>query len=173
MRYLKIIFFVLLILNFYNLSFAEETYFIDMNKILNQSKAGKEAQGFLKKKIITRNKKLKEEGELLKKEEIDLIAKKKTLSKDEYKKKLNQLREKNVKFQRKRASFTTAITTQRAEARNSLLKALDPILGKYMSENNIQIVIDKKYVIMANSKIDLTDKILEILNKELKSLNLK
>ena len=173
MRYLKIIFFVLLFLNFYNLSFAEETYFIDMTKLLNQSKAGKEAQDFLKKKIITEDKKLKEEGELLKKEEIDLIAKKKALSADEYKKTLNQLREKNVKFQRKRANFTTTITTQRTEARNRLLKALDPILTKYMSENNIHIIIDKKYVIMANSKIDLTDKILEILNKELKSLNLK
>ena len=173
MRYLKIIFFVLLILNFYNLSFAEETYFIDMNKLLNQSKAGKEAQDFLKKKIITEDKKLKEEGELLKKEEIDLIAKKKTLSEDEYKKILNQLREKNVKFQRKRVNFTRAITTQRAEARSKLLKALDPVLTKYMSENNIKIIIDKKYVIMADSKIDLTDKILEILNKELKSLNLK
>ena len=172
MRYLKIIFFVLLILNFYNLSFAEETYFIDMNKLLNQSKAGKEAQDFLKKKIITGDKKLKEEGGLLKKEEIDLIAKKKTLSADEYKKTLNQLREKNVKFQRKRANFTTAIATQRAEARNRLLKALDPVLSKYMSENNIQIIIYKKYVAMANSKLDLTDKILEILNKELKSLNL-
>ena len=42
-----------------------------------------------------------------------------------------------------------------------------------MSENNVQIIIDKKYVVMASSKIDLTDKILEILNKELKSLNLK
>ena len=173
MRYLKIIFFVLLILNFYNLSFAEETYFINMNKLLNQSKAGKEAQDFLKKKIITGDKKFKEEGELLKKEEIDLITKKKTLSTDEYKKKLNQLREKNVKFQRKRASFTAAIAKQRAEARNGLLKALNPILTKHMSENNIQIIIDKKYVIMANSKIDLTSKILEILNKELKSLNLK
>jgi len=173
MRYLKIILFVLLILNFYNLSFAEETYFIDMNKILNQSKAGKEAQDFLKKKIITGDKKFKEEGGLLKKEEIDLIAKKKTLSKDEYKKKLNQLREKNIKFQRERANFTTTITTQRTEARNSLLKALDPILTKYMSENNVQIIIDKKYVVMADSKIDLTGKILEILNKELKSLNLK
>jgi len=173
MRYLKIIFFVLLILNFYNLSFAEETYFINMNKLLNQSKAGKEAQDFLKKKIITEDKKLKEEGKLLKKEEIDLIAKKKTLSADEYKRKLNQLREKNVKFQRKRASFATAIATQRAEARNTLLKALDPILIKYMSENNIQIIVDKKYVIMADSKADLTDKVLEILNKELKSLNLK
>ena len=173
MRYLKIIFFVLLILNFYNISFAEETYFIDMNKLLNQSKAGKEAQDFLKKKIITGDKKLKEEGGLLKKEEIDLIAKKKTLSADEYKKTLNQLREKNVKFQRKRANFTAAIATQRAEARNRLLKALDPVLSKYMSENNVQIIIDKKYVVMANSKIDLTGKILEILNKELKSLNLK
>ena len=173
MRYLKIIFFVFLILNFYNLSFAGEAYFIDMQRTLNQSKAGKEAQDFLKKKIITGNKKFKEEGESLKKEEIDLIAKKKTLSKDEYKKTLNQLREKNIKFQKKRTNFTRAITIQRAEARNSLLKALDPILIKYMSENNIQIIIDKKYVIMANSKIDLTDKILKILNKELKSLNLK
>ena len=173
MRCLKIIFFVLLILNFYNLSFAEETYFIDMNKLLNQSKAGKEDQEFLKKKIITGDKKLKEEGASLKKEEIDLIAKKKTLSTDEYKKTLNQLRKKNVEFQRKRVNFTTAIATQRAEARNNLLKALNPILTKYMSENNIQIIIDKKYVVMANSKIDLTGKILEILNKELKSLNLK
>jgi len=173
MRYLKIIFFILLILNFYNLSFAEETYFIDMAKLLNQSKAGKEAQDFLKEKIITRDKKFKEEGNLLKKEEIDLIAKKKTLPADEYKKTLNQLREKNVKFQRERANFATTITAQRAEARNRLLKALNPVLTNYMSENNIQIIIDKKYVIMANSKIDLTDKILEILNKELKSLNLK
>jgi outer membrane protein len=173
MRYLKIIFFVFLILNFYNLSFAEEAYFIDMSKLLNQSEAGKEAQHFLKKKIITEDKKIKEEGELLKKEEIDLIAKKKTLSADEYKKKLNQLREKNIKFQRKRTNFTRTITTQKADARNRLLKAIDPILTKYMSENNVQIVIYRKYIVMANSKLDLTDKILEILNKELKSLNLK
>ena len=173
MRYLKIIFFVLLILNFYNLSFAEGTYFIDMQRLLNQSKAGKEAQDFLKKKIITGDKKFKEEGGLLKKEEIDLIAKKKTLSADEYKKKLNQLREKNIKFQRKRTNFTRTIATQRADARNRLLEVLDPILTKYMSENNIQIIIYRKYIVLAQSNLDLTDKILEILNKELKSLNLK
>jgi len=173
MRYLKIIFFVFLILNFYNVSFAEETYFIDMQKLLNQSKAGKEAKDFLKKKIITGDKQFKEEGELLKKEEIDLIAKKKTLSTDEYKKTLNQLREKNVKFQKKRANFAKIIATQRADARNRLIQALDPMLTKYMSENNIQIIIYKKYVVMANSKLDLTDKVLGIFNKELKSLNLK
>ncbi len=155
------------------MSFAGEAYFIDMQRTINQSKAGKEAQDFLKKKIITGNKKFKEEGESLKKEEIDLIAKKKTLSAEEYKKTLNQLREKNIKFQRKRANFTKTITTQRANARNRLLKALDPILTKYMSDNNVQIIIYRKYIVVAQSKLDLTDKILEILNKELKSLNLK
>ena len=115
-----------------------------MTKLLNQSKAGKEAQDFLKKKIVTEDKKLKEEGELLKKEEIDLITKKKALPAEEYKKKLNQLREKNIKFQRKRANFTAAIATQRADARNRLIQALDPILTKHMSENNIHIIIDKK-----------------------------
>jgi outer membrane protein len=173
MRYLKIIFFVLLVLNFYNLSFAEETYFINMSKLLNQSKAGKEAQDFLKEKITTKDKKFKKEGNLLKKEEIDLIAKKKTLPTDEYKKALNQLREKNIKFQKERANFTKAIAIQRADARNRMLKALDPILTKYMSENDVQIIIDKKYIVVAQSKLDLTDKVLEIFNKELKSLNLK
>ena len=173
MRYLKIIFFLLLIPNFYNLSFAEETYFIDMNKLLNQSKAGKEAQDFLKKKIITEDKKIKKEKELLKKEEIDLITKKKALPEDEYKKTLNQLREKNIKFQRKRTNFTRTIATQRADARNKLLEVLDPILTEYMSENNIQVIIYRKYIVLAQSKLDLTDKILEIFNKELKSLNLK
>jgi len=173
MRYLKIIFFVLLVLNFYNLSFAEETYFINISKLLNQSKAGKEAQDFLKEKITTKDKKFKKEGNLLKKEEIDLIAKKKTLPTDEYKKALNQLREKNIKFQKERANFTKAIAIQRADARNRMLKALDPILTKYMSENDVQIIIDKKYIVVAQSKLDLTDKVLEIFNKELKSLNLK
>ena len=72
MRYLKIIFFVLLILNFYNISFAEETYFIDMNKLLNQSKAGKEAQDVLKKKFNDNAKKFSDIEKSLKKEETDL-----------------------------------------------------------------------------------------------------
>ena len=79
----------------------------------------------------------------------------------------------NIKFQRERANFTRAIATQRAEAKNRMLKALDPILTKYMTENNVQIIIYRKYIVVAQSKLDLTDKVLEIFNKELKSLNLK
>ena len=35
-----------------------------------------------------------------------------------------------------------------------------------------EMIVDKKYVLLANSNFDLTDKILKILDKELKSINL-
>ena len=42
-----------------------------------------------------------------------------------------------------------------------------------MNENKIEMIVDKKNILLANSKFDLTDKILEILDKELKSIELK
>ena len=53
-----------------------------------------------------------------------------------------------------------------------MLKNLNPILGKYMKENNISVVIDKKNVLMGDKKFEITSQIIEILNKEFKSINL-
>ena len=41
-----------------------------------------------------------------------------------------------------------------------------------MDENNIMMILNEKNVILANSKIDLTNTIIELLNKELKSIKL-
>ena len=53
-----------------------------------------------------------------------------------------------------------------------MLKKLNPILGKYMEENNISVVIDKKNVLMGNKKFEITAQIIEILNKQFKSISL-
>ena len=58
------------------------------------------------------------------------------------------------------------------EARAKLISALNPILQNYMTENKIEMIVDKKHVLLANSNLEITDKILEILNKEVKSINL-
>ena len=55
---------------------------------------------------------------------------------------------------------------------SEMLKNLNPILGKYMEQNNITVVIDKKNVLMGNKKYEITSQIIEILNKEFKSINL-
>ena len=77
MKYFKIIIFLLVFFSFQNSSFSKEIYFIDLKKILNESKAGKKAQDFLKKKYESENKKFEKEGTDIRKEETELISKKK------------------------------------------------------------------------------------------------
>ena len=143
-----------------------------MRKIINKSKAGKQAQDFLKKRFESENKKFEKEGAALKKEESDLIAKKKIVSSEEYKKNLNQLRKKSIDYQKKKRKSSNEWVTKKNEARAKLIQAINPILQKYMTENKIQMIVDKKYILLANSNFEITDQILKILDKELKSINL-
>ena len=78
MKYLKFISFIFLFLIFTSKSFSEEVYFINLTTILNDSKAGSSAQEKLKKDFENQDKKFKEESNALKKEETELISKKKT-----------------------------------------------------------------------------------------------
>ena len=64
------------------------------------------------------------------------------------------------------------MTTQRAEAREKLMKKLEPIIDTYIRENNISLVLDKKDMIGGMNDIDITSTIIEKLDKELPSLNL-
>ena len=172
MRYFKNFVITLILILSFNSSFASEIYFVDVKKILNESVAGKQAQDFLKKKFDTENKKLEKEAAALKKEESDLISKKKLVSKEEYKKSLDSLRTKSINFQKKRRKSSNEWVKKKNEARTKLIGALNPVMQKYMKENKIEMIIDKKNVLLANSNFDLTDKIIKILNKELKSINL-
>ena len=172
MRYFKVIILTFFVLSFHNTGFSKEIYFVDLKRVLNESKAGKQAQEFLKKKFDTENKKFEKEGTDIKKAESDLIAKKKVISPEEYKKNLNSLREKNINFQRKRREASNQWVKKKNEARSKLLKVLTPIMKKYMEDNNVEIIVDKKYILLANSDFEITDKILKILDKELKSIKL-
>tara|TARA_Y100001970_G_C13804014_1_gene636515 strand:+ start:103 stop:624 length:522 start_codon:yes stop_codon:yes gene_type:complete len=173
MKNLKIITIILVTLSFFSQSLAADVYFVDIKYVLNNSKAGKKAQSFLKKKFDDENEKLKKQSVSLKKEESDLISKKKLISNEEYKKKLNLLREKNIEYQKKRRNASNDWLKKKNEARSKMIKTLNPILQKYMNENNIEIIVDKKNILIANSKFDITENILKLLDKELKSINLK
>ena len=154
-------------------AFTEEKIVIlDLKYVLNQSKAGKGAQDYLKKSFENNGKKFAKIEQDLKKEETDLLSKKTVLSKEEYTKKTDALRKKVIDYQsQKRAAFDL-IATQRAKARENLLKSIDPILETYIKENNISLIIDKNYTVGGSGNNDITKAITDLLNKELPSLKL-
>ena len=155
-------------------TFAEQKIVVlDLTYVLNNSKAGKDAQEFLKKTFKENAKKYSDIEEALKKEERDLLAKKATFNKEEYTEKMNSLRKRSIDYQSKRRAAIDKITTQRAKARETLLTKIDPILKVYIKENNISLVADRKFILGGAPEYDITKIIVEKLNKELPSLNLK
>ena len=53
-----------------------------------------------------------------------------------------------------------------------MLNNLNPIMKEYMQQNNIKIVLDKKSILLADEKLDITKNILDLLNKKIKSVSL-
>ena len=48
---------------------------------------------------------------------------------------------------------------------DSFLKKINPLLQEYMKNNSIDIVLEKKQIFIGNSSIDITDNIIELINK--------
>jgi len=153
-------------------SAEQKVVVLDMKYVLNNSKAGKGAQDYLKKTFNNNAKKFSDMEKALKKEESDLITQKNILSKEEYSKKTDALRKKVIDYQSQRRASLDKIATLRAESREKLIKKLEPIVDTYIKENNISIVMDKKNMIGGLNEYDITNIIIEKLNKELPSLKL-
>ena len=151
---------------------ADLPRYLDFKYVLNESKAGKKAQDQLKKKFDNGVKDLNKKEKSIQEEEKKIIQQKKIISQDEYKKKVNELRKSFSDLQKKRKDLLNTVSEQRAKARTELLKNLNPVVKEYMIKNNIRMVIDKKELILADEKLDITKDIIDALNAKIKTLKL-
>ena len=101
-----------------------------------------------------------------------MIQQKKVISQEEYVKKVNDLRKKVSSLRTERNTLLEKVSKDRSKARNELLKSLNPIIKDYMQEKKIRLVVDKKNIILADEKLDITKDIMESLNGKLKSIKL-
>ncbi len=164
--------FVFITILFTGSCFAEMPHYVDFQKILNASVAGKKAQDELKKRLDTTIKKLNETQKNLQDEEKKIIQQKKLISAEEYKNKVDKLRKEVSKLQKNRSEALQKISKQRAKAKSELLKNLNPIIKDYMQEKKIRMVLNKKDLIVADEKLDLTKDIMSRLNNKIKSVKL-
>ena len=171
MTNIKNLFLITIFFSLYSFnSFASDAHFINYSKVLNSSKPGAEAQKKLKTKFIDVTKKFKKLETDIIKEESEIISQKKVLSADDYKKKVKVLRKKVADLQKsKRESFDN-IAQSRRNSKKALQDAVNPIIKKYMEDNNIRLVLNKKDVIMGDKNLEITDQVITILNKALPSL---
>ena len=173
MKYCVRFFFVIFIIFYSSSSYSESLIaFLDMNKIMLQSKAGKsitvELEKLHKNNITT----FKQKEEELKNKETSIVSQKNVLSNEEFEKKINSLREEANEYRIKRRDSIDSLTKKRVDAQNKLINVINPILADYSKKNSISMIIQKKNIIIGKSELEITDDILEILDKSLKTIDL-
>ena len=153
-----------------SLAFAEKIVYIDMDKIMQISKAGKDAISKIndqKKKDVSKFQKIEKE---LKSREQDLITKKNVISAEEFNTKLETLTKEINNYRALRQEAIDLSTKSRLNASADFAEKIKPILADYASENNIEMIIQKKNIIMGKTDLDITDEILKIVDKKINKL---
>ncbi len=154
-------------------AFAENNIvYIDMNKILSESKVGifveKELTNMHEKKLNE----FKKIEEKLNKEEIDLVSKRNILAREQFDENLKNLNIKAQNYQNQRRQWFDDIAKKRNNARVEVLKSLDPIMTEYFEQNNISLILYKRNVAIGTTELDITQIIIDELNEKLPSIKL-
>ena len=151
---------------------SEKIVYLDVERIMQQSTAGKSIIAQLKKKReISISKFKKKEKEILDKEK-KLIAQKNVLSKEDFESKIIELRKDISKYQKDRNKTSNEITKSRVKASTKLINKLTPILEEYSKKNSIRIIVQKKNIVMGKKEDDITNDILELVNQNVKNIKL-
>ena len=160
-------FLLIILLSLSQVSFAEKQIaFIDIDLIMNQSEFGKRSYKKIDDDFIRENEKLlKIEKNLVSKEQ-EILKQKNVLSEEQLNKKIGDLKKEFNDFQRKKRSMNEKFNKMRLDKTNQMVQSLNNILSKYADENNISLIIQKKFIVIAKSGLDITSEILKIFNKE-------
>ena len=146
--------------------------YLDVQYIIDSSNLGK----FYKNKINSikkSNKSILEDNEnQIKKKEIELNNQKNIIKEDEINKKVKELNELVQSYQLLRQDFNKKLSIEKKNYTAKILSILNPLLTKYVEENNISLVIEKKNVLVGIKTLDITNIILEILDEETKNKKL-
>ena len=175
MRIFKNIFFILFFfsISISSLKAQEKVSFIDIDYILASSVAGKSLLNKLNAEEKLKINFFKSEDEEFKKKESKILAKKKLISKEEINKELKSLQ---IEFNEYRKDKIKQIDELKAKRNRNIVnffKLLNPIIEKYMSDNSIYMLIDKKNVFIANKDYDITNNLIELINNQIKDIEIK
>jgi len=148
-------------------SFAEKKIaFIDIDMIINQSEFGKKSYKKIDNDFKKENEKLLKIEKNLVSKEKEILNQKNILSEEELNNKVIDLQKEINDFQKKKRLINEKFNKMRLDKTNEMVQSLNNILSKYADENDISMIIQKKFIVIAKSGLDITNEVLKIFNKE-------
>tara|TARA_B100000575_G_scaffold227765_1_gene188518 strand:- start:602 stop:1114 length:513 start_codon:yes stop_codon:yes gene_type:complete len=145
----------------------DQVAFMDVDYIIKNSIIGKSTLEKINNLDQDNVKKLKQKNNELKKQEVELKNKENIISAEAFQKELKILKNKINIYKNEKNLMVQNLSKLKKEELDKVFKKIGPIVSKYMEENSIVMVFDTKNMFMGNAESDITEEILNELNKSL------
>ena len=154
-------------------SYSQSIAYANMDKIIKNSNIGKKIILHFdnEKKIISKN--FKDKENLIKKNEQLLISQKNILQEEEYKNKVNKIREDIKAYNNMKDEELNNFNLRKEKISKSFLIEINKVLREYAESNNIDMILSSSQMLIGKSNLDVTENILEEVNKKIKEFKIE
>jgi len=146
----------------------DQIVYLDLDKVLNNTKSGSLILSQLEKSKNAALVKFEKKEAELKKIEDEIKKQKNIVSEDELKKKLFEFRKEVSNFRQERQKVVNDFNRKKKLEFEKFFKKITPIIENYVAEKNIDILLDKKNIFVANKKKNITQEIIKIIDSKIK-----
>ena len=150
----------------------DKVSYIDIDYVLTNTIAGKELLNTLKKEEELKIDEFKSSDYNFKIEENKILAKRNIISKKEINDELKLLQVEFQKYKQEKTKKIEELKNKRNRNIINFLNKINPILEKYMADNSIYMLLDKKDVFIANNNYDITKKLIELIDNQIKTIEI-
>ena len=168
---LLILFFLAASVNY--LKAQEKISYIDIDYILATSIAGKSLLNKLKEEEELKINIFQSKDEDFKQKESKILAKKNLISKEEMNKELKSLQIEFNEYREEKIKQIDELKAKRNRNIVNFLNLINPIIEKYLMENSIYMLIEKKNVFIASKDYDITKNLIELIDNQIKTIEIK
>ena len=146
--------------------------FVDVDYIYSNSKIGKKIDNQLKSEKKKINVKLTSYQKNIKDEKEKLINQKKIISEEKFKNQAIDLEKQIKKYNKLISDNNNSFIKYKTEIKSLFLKKLMNIVREYAEVNSIQLILNKKDIIIGQNDMDISNEILKLVNKKMNDIKL-
>ena len=144
--------------------------YVDIKKVVQETKVGKKATASLEKWVKQKKKNLSQMEEELKKMNTDLEKKNLILSEEVMDKKRQTLRAKMIKYQEEVNKSQMELQKKEGDLITPIYEEINSIVGRIGEEGNYTMILERgnSFILWAKKSIDLTNRVIKEIDKNKK-----
>jgi len=144
----------------------DKIVYLDLDFLFANSIKGKIIQEELKNIDLKNINNLQEKEKELRAEENKILSQKNILSDEAYNEKVNNFTKKLDNFRLEKEKLVQGFDKMRKNKLNDFMLEINNIVEEYVEKKSIDLVLNKKHILMGKNNYNITNEIMKILNSK-------